>query len=96
MTEKKFKPLGNRVLIKREEAQKAKGGILLPDNAKEKPKQGEVVAIGPGKMNESGKLEPMELKKGDHVLFSAYEGTEVENGDYLILSEDDVMGVLTK
>lgn len=96
MTEKKFKPLGNRVLVKRSEAQKTKGSIILPDNAKEKPKQGEIVAVGPGKANKAGHLEPMELKKGDHVLFAAYAGTEVENGEYLILSEDDVLGVLTK
>jgi chaperonin GroES len=94
----KIKPLGNRVLIERSKAQASKGGILLPDSAQEKPKEGTVVAIGPGKLNEQGRTEPMNLKIGDKVLFSSYSGTEVkhdnEEGKYLILSEEDVLGVL--
>ena len=95
MSARNVKPLGNRVLVKRSEAQKLKGGIILPDNAKEKPKQGEVVAIGPGKIDKEGKLQPMELKVGDRILFTAYAGSEIKNDeDYLIMSEDDVLGVL--
>lgn len=92
------KPLGNRVLVKRSEARTTKGGILLPDSAKEKPKQGEVIAVGPGKMDESGKLHPLAVHVGDVVLFSAYAGTEVKGGEndveYLIMSEDDIFGIL--
>lgn len=93
---KTIKPLGNRVLIKRSKAQTTKGGIILPDSAQEKPKEGVVVAVGPGKIDENGAKETMQLKVGDHVLFSSYAGTEVKNDDeeMLILSEDDVMGVL--
>lgn len=95
MSARNVKPLGNRVLVKRSEAQKLKGGIILPDNAKEKPKQGEVVAVGPGKIDKEGKLQPMELKVGDRILFTAYAGSEIKNDeDYLIMSEDDVLGVL--
>jgi chaperonin GroES len=98
MSAKNVKPLGNRVLVKRSEAQKIKGGILLPDNAKEKPKQGEVVAVGPGKVSKEGKLQPMELKVGDRVLFTAYAGSEVKSDEtdteLLIMSEDDILGVL--
>ncbi|MBS0648463.1 MAG: co-chaperone GroES [Verrucomicrobia bacterium] len=93
-----MKPLGNRVLIKREQAQTTKGGILLPDTAKEKPKIGEVVAVGPGKMDEEGKIHPMHVRVGDRVLFSAYAGTEVKNEDssteYLIMSEEEILGVI--
>lgn len=93
---KKIKPLGNRVLIQRSKAQTTKGGILLPDSAQEKPKEGVVVAVGPGKIDEQGNKETMQLKVGDRVLFSSYAGTEVkgENEEMLILSEDDVLGVL--
>ncbi|MEI8365060.1 MAG: co-chaperone GroES [Parachlamydiaceae bacterium] len=93
---KKIKPLGNRVLIQRSKAQATKGGILLPDSAQEKPKEGVVIAVGPGKIDEQGNKEQMQLKVGDHVLFSAYAGTEVKNDDeeMLILSEDDILGVL--
>jgi chaperonin GroES len=94
----KIKPLGNRVLIKRSKAQTSKGGILLPDTAQEKPKEGSVVAVGPGKVDEDGKHEPMFVKVGDTVLFSSYSGTEVkdvsEEDEYLIMSEDDILGVL--
>lgn len=94
-----IKPLGNRVLIKRSKAQASKGGILLPDSAQEKPKEGVIVAIGPGKINEQGQQEPMNVKINDRVLFSAYSGTEVKNQnndeEYLILAEDDILGVLS-
>ncbi len=93
------KPLGNRVLIKRSKAVQSKGGILLPDSAQEKPKEGTVVAVGPGKVNDEGKRETMIVKKGDRVLFSAYAGTEVkqpsEDEEYIIMSEDEILGVLS-
>jgi chaperonin GroES len=93
-----IKPLGNRVLIQRSKAKVSKGGILLPDTAQEKPKEGTVLAAGPGKMDENGKIETMHVKVGDRVLFSAYSGTEVkhlaEEEEYLIMSEDDILGVL--
>lgn len=94
----KIKPLGNRVLVKRSKAQTSKGGILLPDSAQEKPKEGEVVAAGQGKIDENGKIEPMHVKVGDRILFGSYAGTEVKNieGDeeFLILSQDDILGIL--
>ena len=97
-TKIKIKPLGNRVLIQRSKAQTSKGGILLPDTAQEKPKEGVVVATGPGKMDDSGKIEALNVKVGDKVLFSSYSGTEVKNmsdeEEFLILSEDDILGVL--
>lgn len=94
---KKIKPLGNRVLIQRSKAQTTKGGILLPDSAQEKPKEGVVIAVGPGKCDEDGKIQAMQLKVGDKVLFSSYAGTEVKSDDedLLILAEDDVLGVLS-
>jgi chaperonin GroES len=93
---KTIKPLGSRVLIKRSKAQTTKGGILLPDSAQEKPKEGVVVAVGPGKIDDNGVKETMQLKVGDRVLFSSYAGTEIKNNDeeMLILSEDDILGVL--
>lgn len=91
----KIKPLGNRVLIKRNKAQTSKGGILLPDSAQEKPKEGVVVAVGPGKVDENGKAEPLHVKVGDIVLFSSYSGTEIKDEEeMLILSEDDILGIL--
>lgn len=94
----KIKPLGNRVLIKREKKTSSKGGILLPDSAQEKPKEGTIVAKGPGKLNDDGKLEVMNVEVGDLVLFSSYAGTEVkdqsDDEEYLIMSEDDILGVL--
>lgn len=92
----KIKPLGNRVLIKRSKAPTTKGGILLPDSAQEKPKEGTVVAVGPGKVDEHGKREVMQVKVGDLVLFSAYSGTEVKGDDeeLLIISEEEILGVL--
>lgn len=97
----KIKPLGNRVLIKRFKAQATKGGILLPETAQEKPKEGEIVATGPGKMDENGKNEKLNVKVGDRVLFSSYAGTEVkdpsnkEDAEYIIMSEDDILGILS-
>lgn len=100
MTSKtKIKPLGNRVLVQRLKAQTSKGGILLPDTAQEKPKEGIVVSTGPGKLDENGKIEPMNVKTGDRVLFSTYSGTEVKNlaedEEFLILSEDDILGIVS-
>lgn len=90
-----IKPLGNRVLIKRSKAQSTKGGILLPDSAQEKPVEGEVIAVGPGKISESGKLEALSVKVGDIVLYSKYAGTEVKSHEeeYLIVNEDDILGI---
>ena len=93
-----IRPLGNRVLVKRLAAQTSKGGILLPESAKEKPKQGQVVAVGPGKLDEQGRLKALTVQVGDTVLFSSYAGTEVKSDDadedFLILSEDDILGIL--
>lgn len=91
----KIKPLGNRVLIQRNKAPSTKGGILLPDSAQEKPKEGVVIAVGPGKINDKGEQETLNVKVGDKVMFSSYSGTEV-NGEegLLIMSEDDLLGVL--
>lgn len=97
----KVKPLGNRVLIKRSKAETSKGGILLPDSAQEKPKQGTVLAVGPGKLDENGNMETMHVKEGDCVLFSSYAGTEVKDVDqtgdeeYLVLSQEDILGILS-
>jgi chaperonin GroES len=93
----KLKPLGDRVLVRRiEEEEYKKGGIIIPDTAKEKPQQGEVVAAGPGRADDSGKKIPMELKKGDKILFGKYSGSEVKLGDeeYLIMREEDVLGII--
>ncbi|MBI3236138.1 MAG: co-chaperone GroES [Chlamydiales bacterium] len=98
MSANHIKPLGNRVLIKRLKSCSSKGGILLPESAQEKPKQGEVVAVGPGSMDEAGKRKPLNVSIGDLVLFSAYAGSEVKTEDsqaeYLIMSEEDVLGIL--
>jgi len=97
MAKTKFRPLHDRVVIKRVEAEeKSKGGIIIPDTAKEKPQQGEVVAVGPGGRDENGKLIPMDLKAGDRVLFGKWSGTEVKlDGDeLLIMKESDIMGVI--
>ncbi len=93
----KIRPLQDRVIVKRlEEEQKTAGGIIIPDTAKEKPQKGEIVAAGPGKRNEDGKLQPLDIKKGDKVLFSKYAGTEikVEGEELLIMREDDILGVI--
>ncbi len=96
---RKVKPLGNRVLIKRSKAQTTKGGILLPDSAQEKPREGEILEVGPGKVEKNGSVTSLTVKKGDRVLFSSYSGTEVkchddETEEYLIMSEDDILGIL--
>ncbi len=93
----KIRPLNDRILVKRlEEEEKTKGGIIIPDTAKEKPAEGEVVAVGPGKMNDAGERIAMDVKEGDRVLFSKYGGTDVklEGEDYLIMREDDILGVI--
>ena len=95
----KFRPLHDRVVLKRIEAEeKTSGGIIIPDTAKEKPQQGEVVAVGPVGRDEAGKLIPIDLKAGDRVLFGKWSGTEVkiDGVEYLIMKESDVMGVLTE
>jgi chaperonin GroES len=93
----KFRPLHDRVVIRRMEGEdKTKGGIIIPDTVKEKPQEGEVIAVGPGARDESGKLLPMDLKKGDRVLFGKWSGTEVkiDGEDLLIMKETDIMGVI--
>ena len=91
-----IKPLGNRVLIQRFKAQTSKGGILLPDAAQEKPKEGQVIAVGPGKIDENGKHEAMNVKVGDKVLFGQYAGStvKVDGEELLIMKESDVLGVI--
>ncbi|MGQ9604154.1 MAG: co-chaperone GroES [bacterium] len=91
------RPLADRVLVKRiEEEQLTKGGIIVPDTAKEKPQQGRVIEVGPGRMTEDGTRIKMEIKKGDKVIFGKYAGTEITIGDeeYLILREDDILGII--
>ena len=95
----KIRPLNDRVLVLRiEEEEKTSGGIIIPDTAKEKPQEGKVVAVGPGKIDENGKRIPLDVKKNDRVLFSKYGGTDVtiEGVDHLILREDDILGILEK
>ncbi len=96
MSKQKIKPLGNRIVIERKEAERTKGGIILPESAKEKPKQGTVIAVGPGKVDDKGKNHPLDVKVGDNILFASYSGTEYknENGDYLILSEEDILAIV--
>jgi len=93
----KFRPLHDRVVVRRIEAdQKTPGGIIIPDTAKEKPQEGEVVAVGPGTRDETGKVNPLEVKAGDRILFGKWSGTEVkiDGVDYLIMKESDILGVL--
>jgi chaperonin GroES len=95
----KIRPLGDRLLVKRiEEAEETRGGIIIPDTAKEKPMQGEVIACGPGRVLEDGKIQKLEVQTGDRILMSKYAGTEVkiDGDDYLILREDDVLGIIQK
>jgi len=95
----KFRPLHDRVVVKRIEAEeKSSGGIIIPDTAKEKPQQGEVIAVGPGGRDEAGKLIPMDVQVGDRVLFGKWSGTEVkiDGKEYLIMKESDIMGVLVE
>lgn len=92
-----IQPLGDKIVVKRLAAEEVtKGGIVLPDSAKEKPKEGKVVAVGPGKVCDDGKRGTLQLKKGDRVLFTSYAGTEVKFGgeEFLIMSEDDVLAVV--
>ncbi len=92
-----FRPLHDRVVVRRIEAEeKTKGGIIIPDTAKEKPQEGEVIAVGPGARDETGKLTPLDVKPGDRVLFGKWSGTEVriDGEDLLIMKESDIMGVL--
>ena len=95
---KKLKPLGNRVLVQRSKVKTTKGGILLPDSAQEKPKEGKVITVGPGKMDDSGQIEALSVQVGNTVLFGAYAGTEVkgmgEDDEFLILSEDELLGII--
>ena len=93
----KVKPLQDRILIKRvEEEHKTKGGIIIPDSAKEKPQEGEVVAVGPGARDDNGKIQPLDVKVGDRILFGKWSGTEVklDGKDLLIMKESDIMGVI--
>ena len=95
----KLRPLHDRVVLKRVDAkEKTSGGIIIPDTAQEKPQEGEVVAVGPGSRNETGKLTPLDVKTGDRVLFGKWSGTEIKIGgeDLLIMKESDLLGVLTR
>ncbi|MFN7951281.1 MAG: co-chaperone GroES [bacterium] len=92
-----IRPLQDRLLVKRlEKDEKSKGGIIIPDTAKEKPQEGEVVAVGKGKVGDDGKVVPLDVKKGDKILFSKYAGTEIkiDGQEILIMREDDVLGVI--
>jgi chaperonin GroES len=92
-----IRPLRDRLIVKRlEEEAKTKGGIIIPDSAKEKPQEGEVMAVGSGRVNEQGKITPIDVKVGDKILFSKYSGTEIkiEGEEYLIIREEDVQGVI--
>jgi chaperonin GroES len=92
-----FRPLGDRVLVRRvDEEEKTRGGIIIPDTAKEKPQEGEVIAVGPGARDETGKVQPLDVKSGDRILFGKWSGTEVrlEGKDLLIMKESDILGVV--
>ena len=94
----KFRPLQDRVLIRRIETdEKTSGGIIIPDTAKEKPQEGEVVSAGKGKVNEEGKVRPLDVKEGDRILFGKYSGTEIklDGEDYIIMREEEVLGIIT-
>jgi len=94
-----IRPLNDRVLLRRIEPEEVvKGGIIIPDTAKEKPQEAEVIAVGPGRLDDSGKRIPMEVKKGDRVLIGKYSGTDVKIGDdeYVIVREDEILGVIEK
>jgi chaperonin GroES len=94
-----FRPLHDRVVVKRVESEtKSAGGIIIPDTAAEKPQQGEIIAVGPGARDESGKLVPLDVKKGDKILFGKWSGTEVkiDGKELLIMKESDIMGVMSK
>jgi chaperonin GroES len=92
-----FRPLGDRVLVRRvEEEEKTRGGIIIPDTAKEKPQEGEVISVGPGARDDNGKIQPLDVKAGDRILFGKWSGTEVklDGQDLLIMKESDILGVL--
>jgi chaperonin GroES len=94
----KIRPLQDRVIVKRieEEAEKTKGGIIIPDTAKEKPQQGKIIAAGKGKVNDDGKLTPLDVKVGDRILFGKYSGSEIklDGEEHLIMREEDILGVI--
>jgi chaperonin GroES len=93
----KIRPLQDRILVKRiDEEEKTKGGIIIPDSAKEKPQEGKVIAVGNGRIGEDGTVRPLDVKKGDVVLFGKYGGTEVsvDGGEHLIIREDDILGIM--
>ena len=93
----KVRPLHDRILVRRiEEEEKTKGGLIIPDTAKEKPQEGKVIAVGKGKVNDDGELRPLDVHKGDRILFGKYSGTEIEleGEEHLIIREDDVLAVL--
>jgi len=95
----KIRPLHDRIIVRRvEEEEKTKGGIIIPDTAKEKPMEGKVIAVGKGKILEDGKIQPLDVKVGDRILFGKYSGTEVkiEGEEHLIMREDDILGVIEK
>jgi len=95
----KIRPLQDRVIVKRiEEEEKTKGGIIIPDTAKEKPQEGKVIAVGKGKITEEGKVIPLDVKAGDRILFGKYSGTEikVEGEEHLIMREEDILGIIEK
>ena len=95
----KIRPLQDRVIVKRiEEEEKSKGGIIIPDTAKEKPQEGKVVAVGKGKLNDDGKITPLDVKVNDRILFGKYSGTEinVDGDEHLIMREEDILGVIEK
>jgi chaperonin GroES len=94
-----FRPLGDRVVVRRvEEEEKTRGGIIIPDTAKEKPQEGEIIAVGPGARDEDGKTVPLDVKPGDRVLFGKWSGTEVkiDGEDLLIMKESDILGVVER
>ncbi len=94
----KLTPLHDRILVRRiEEGESVRGGIIIPDTAKEKPQEGEVISVGKGKVNEEGKVRPLDVKAGDRILFGKYSGTEIklDGEDYIIMREEEVLGILT-
>jgi chaperonin GroES len=94
----KFTPLHDRILVRRvEEAETTRGGIIIPDTAKDKPQEGEVISVGKGKINEEGKIRPLDVKEGDRILFGKYSGTEIklDGEDFIIMREEEVLGIIT-
>jgi chaperonin GroES len=94
----KFTPLHDRILVRRvEESETTRGGIIIPDTAKDKPQEGEVISVGKGKVNEEGKVRPLDVKEGDRILFGKYSGTEIklDGEDFVIMREEEVLGIIT-